>query len=155
MEIREAEHGEEQKLAEEFRIPLAREMEEYSELNHLEENPLESVTESFREILEKENQIPFILEIDGEEVGYMLLKKGEKSSRKHNEYLAVIDLFVKEGYRNNGYGTALIEKAEKIAEQEDRDYLMISAEWDNEAAQKLYRNQEFEEKKVTFTKKLD
>lgn len=155
VEIRRAEEGDEELLAKEFWHPLATEMDKYHKVNELEEGAEKKAVEGFRDRLENDSYEFFFLEVDGEEIAYMSLEKGERSTRKLGRYIAVIDLYVKKGFRGEGYGTQLIEKAQKYAEEEDADYMMVAAEWENERAREFYLKNGFEEKKVKFVKMLD
>jgi ribosomal protein S18 acetylase RimI-like enzyme len=154
MEIVRASEADAEVLERDFWFPLAKEIEEYHEINELEESAEEDAVEKFEERLAKEDFLYFFIESEGEKVGYIGLKQGETPSRKMEKFLAVKELFVKEGFRGQGYGTRLLEKAEEVAEERGKDYLMVSAEWENEGARKLYERMGFKEKKVKYVKTL-
>ncbi|WP_414837073.1 GNAT family N-acetyltransferase [Candidatus Nanohalococcus occultus] len=133
---------------------LASSMEQYSELNKLKDTAKEDSSEGFSKLFEDEDTTIFLLETGKEAIGFMVLQEGEQPSRKHENYVSIVDLFVKEGYRSQGYGSEMIEKAEEYAEQQDCGYLKVSSEWENREARKFYQRNDFEEKKVEYTKKI-
>lgn len=153
MKIREADNDDIEVLSELW-YSLAKGMEEYSELNELKSTAKEDSRNGFSKLFEDEDTTIFLMETDDDAIGYMILQEGEHSSRVHENYVSIVDLFVKEGYRSQGYGTEMIGKAEKYAEQQDCDYLKVSSEWENREARKFYERNNFEEKKVEYTKKL-
>lgn len=129
-------------------------MEQYSELNELKDTAKQDSRDGFSRLFEDEDTTIFLLETEDEVIGYLILQEGKHPSRTYKNYVSVVDLFVKEGYRSQGYGTEMIEKAEEYAEQQDCDYLKVSSEWENKEARKFYKRYDFEEKKVEYTKKL-
>ena len=76
-------------------------------------------------------------------------------TRKKGKYASIVDLYVKEEFRGQGHGTALLERAEAIAEREGCDFLRVSAEWENESAQRFYETRQYERKQLTYTKTVD
>lgn len=133
---------------------LAEGMEEYSELNELKNNAKEDSRDGFSKLFEDEDTTIFLMDTEEETIGFMVLQEGEHPSRVHENYVSIVDLFVKENYRSQGYGTEMIEKAEEYAEKQDCDYLKVSSEWKNKEARRFYERNDFEEKKVEYTKKL-
>ncbi|MDY6764591.1 MAG: GNAT family N-acetyltransferase [Halobacteria archaeon] len=155
MQIREAEVGDETLIIEEFWYPLAKSMEEYSEINHIKNGVIEDAREAMREMLKEEDHRVFILEEEGKDVGCVITEKGERESRKKGRYVSINDLFVKEEYRNQGYGTRLIERVRKWAREENCDYLKVSAEWDNRRVREFYKEKGFKEKQIEFVEIID
>jgi ribosomal protein S18 acetylase RimI-like enzyme len=153
MSIREAEKDDIETLSGLW-YSLAEGMEDYSELNELKDTAKEDSREGFSKLLEDKDTTIFLLEIENDAIGFMVLREGEHPSRTHENYVSIVDLFVKEGYRSQGYGSKMIEKAEEYAGQQDCDYLKVSSEWENEEARQFYERNNFEEKKVEYTKKL-
>lgn len=153
MTIRKATEDDIEELSEMWHS-LAEGMEEYSELNELKDNAKEDSREGFSKLFEDEDTTIFLMDTEEETVGFMVLQEGEHPSRTHKNYVSIVDLFVKEGYRSQGYGSKMVKKAEEYAEQQDCDYLKVSSEWKNEEARKFYERNDFEEKKVEYTKKL-
>ncbi|MFB6100271.1 MAG: GNAT family N-acetyltransferase [Candidatus Nanohalobium sp.] len=155
VEIREAEEEDAELLAEDFWLPLAREMEDYHEVNELDDDAGETAVDGFQDRLEDGKYRFFFLELDGEEVGYVSLERGERETREHGKCIAIVGIFVKEGFRGEGYGTRLMEKAREYAEELDADYIVVEAEWDNSGARKFYSEKDFDEKKVRYVKMLE
>jgi len=155
MEIRKAELGDEQKLAEEFWHPLGEEMEDYHPANELKEDCAEDAPEEFRKRIKDEKYSFFFLELEDEEIAYISLEKGKRPSRKLEDYIDIVGIYVKKGFRDQGYGTKLIEKAKEISEESEAKYLTVSAEWENEEAREFYNKTGFEEKKVKFIQMVD
>lgn len=155
MRIREAGSGEGPTIAREFWYPLAERMERYSKLNELSDDALETAEEGFEKLLEKDEQFIFLLEVDGTDVAYISGELGERPTRKLDRYVSIDDLYVKEEFRERGYGTRLLEEAKALAEAEDCQFLRVAAEWDNEAARRFYEKHGYEPKQVKYAKSLD
>lgn len=155
VEVRKAEEEDAELLAEEFWHQLAKEMEDYHEVNELKEEADKRAVKGFKDRLNDNTYEFFFLEVNGEEIAYISLEKGERSTRKLSKYIAIIDLYVKQGFRGEGYGTRLIEEAQKYAEDKNADYMMLAAEWENERAQEFYSKNGFDEKKIEFIKMLN
>lgn len=134
---------------------LAREMEDYSELNKLVENSEDVARKGFKEILEKEDRKILLIKQEGKIIGYTSLEQGIHESRKISDYTKIVDLFVKEKYRSQGIGSETVEEIKNIADQNDSEYLKISAEWKNSRASKFYTENGFTEKQVKFVQRID
>jgi ribosomal protein S18 acetylase RimI-like enzyme len=150
--IREATPGEGALIAAEFWYPLAEQMEPYSELNELTDDAVEKATAEFEDLLEADDRYDFFYEEDGAPVGYVSVEVGVRPTRKLGRYADVVDLYVKADYRGEGRGTALLERVESVAEDEDCDVLRVSAEWENDAARRLYERFGYERRQVEYTK---
>jgi len=153
--IREATPEDADLVAEDFWHPLAEAMEPYSELNELTDDALEHAREGFADLLGSEDRYEFLLEVDGEAVGYIAAETGTRPTRQLSEYMDILDLYVREGYRGQGYGTRLVERVEAVAEREGCDYATVSAEWANDPANDLYESLDYEPKQVTHAKRLE
>jgi len=130
-------------------------MENYHEVNELREEAAENGVDELEERIEDDKYSFFFLEVEGEKIGYISLMEGERPSRKMENYVAIIGLYVKEGFRGEGYGTELIEKAREYALEVQADYIMVSAEWKNQRAREFYRDKGFEEKKLKLIQVVD
>jgi GNAT superfamily N-acetyltransferase len=155
MEIRDATREDARLLATEFWYPLAEQMEAYSELNELRENAAEHAVDGMESLLDRDDVYIFLLLVDDDPVAYVSVELGEHPSRAHGRYASILDLYVKEPHRGEGYGTALVDHVEELAADEDCDFLEVSAEWENEPAREFYRKREYEPRQVTFAKSLD
>jgi len=153
MEIRDARPGEEEMIIEEFWRPLAERMERYSELNELDNSASSESYGPMRERIESEEYRVLILEKDSPKA-YMMLEEEISITRKKGRCLKIVDLYVKEGSRGDGLGTAMIQKAREHAQNKDFDYLKVASEWENEEARGFYRKKGFEPKKVEYVDKI-
>ena len=152
--IREAGPEDADLIAEEFWYPLATEMEPYSELNELTADALEQARAGFAEVLTDDDRYDFLLERDGTAVGHVSVEIGTRPTRKLGKYLAVLDLYVKEGFRGQGHGTRLLRRVETLAEDEDCDFVRVAAEWDNAPARAFYERHGYEPKQAKYTGRL-
>ena len=135
---------------------LAKGMEQYSELNEIIYDDVEGVPEDgFLEHFESDKYTYYLIEYDDEKIGFMLLKRGEHSSREYSQYTKIINLYIKKDYRSQGYGTKAIEEVKQIAKENGSDHLKVSSEWDNKDARRFYKDNGFEEKQVEFVQKLE
>jgi GNAT superfamily N-acetyltransferase len=158
MEIRDATADDARLLATEFWYPLAKQMEQYSDLNELRDGAAEQAVDGFERLLACDDHRVFLLETEGDEpepVAFASVELGEHPSRERGAYLTIVDLYVKDGHRGRGHGTALLEHAEALADREDCDVLKVSAEWGNDPAREFYRERDYEPKQVTFTKRVE
>ncbi|WP_323675336.1 GNAT family N-acetyltransferase [Halorubellus sp. PRR65] len=157
MDIREATLDDAPLLATEFWYPLAKQMEQYSDLNELHDGAAEQAVGGFERLLDSDDHRTFLREVDDEPdpIAFSHLEFGEHPSRERGDYLKIVDLYVKEPHRGDGHGTALLEHAETLADAEDCDFLKVSAEWQNEPAREFYEHRDYEPKQVTFAKPLD
>lgn len=152
MKIRTAEIEDIELLATKLWMELAEMMEPYSEANKLKENPKELAVNGFENVLESEDYETFIIEKEGDEIGFMNVKIKEKTTFKKDKCLDLVDLFIKEGFRGEGYGTELVEKTEQYADKNGCDYITVSTEWDNSKAREFYEKKGFIEKQVKYIK---
>jgi ribosomal protein S18 acetylase RimI-like enzyme len=155
MAIREATLDDARLLATEFWHPLAKQMEQYSPLNELRDGVAEDAVDAFEAMLQRDDRRVFLREVDGDAVAFLVLELGERTSRERGRYADIVDLYVKNAHRDQGHGTALVEHVEALAACDDRDYLTVSAEWQNDPAREFYRKRDYEPKQVTFAKPLD
>ena len=154
MEIRDARPGEEEMIVKDFWHPLAKTMESYSSLNDLDDSAKEKGVGPMRERIESEEYRVLILEKNGPKA-YMMLEEEISITRSKGRCVKIADLYVKEGWRGQGLGTAMIKKAREHAENRDFDYLKVASEWENEEAREFYRKKGFKPKKVQYVDKID
>ena len=155
MELVEAGEGDLDALVERW-YDLATAMEEHSELNEIAYEDAGSVPDDgFRAHLDDDAITDYLVVVDGETVGFVTLEAGERPSRKRGRYLDVVNLEIDADHRNEGYGTAVLERVAAMARDDDRDYITVSCEWENEGARRFYRDAGFEPKQVTYARSLD
>lgn len=89
---------------------LAKEMEKYSEVNKIIYNNAEEASEDgFIEQIESDKYSCYLIDEGDETLGFLVIKKGEHPSREHSQYTKIINLFIKENHRRQGYGAKAIE----------------------------------------------
>jgi ribosomal protein S18 acetylase RimI-like enzyme len=135
---------------------LATAMESHSPLNEIVYSDAGAVPDDgFRAHLDDPATTDYLVVVDGETVGFVTLETGERPSRKRGRYLDVVNLEIDPDHRNEGCGSAVLERVEAMARDDDRDYLTVSCEWGNDGARRLYRDAGFEPKRVTYARSLD
>ncbi|QKG91660.1 GNAT family N-acetyltransferase [Halorubrum sp. SS7] len=135
---------------------LATAMESHSTLNEIVYPDAEAVPDDgFRAHLDDPSVTDYLVVVDGETVGFVTLEAGERPSRERGRYLDVVNLEIDPGRRNEGHGSAVLERVEAMAREEDRDYLTVSCEWGNDGARRFYRDAGFEPKQVTYARSLE
>lgn len=154
MRVRRAEPEDAETVAKEFWKPLAEMMAQYSELNKIEEDAVQQGVEGFRNLIGEEDSGVLLLEKDEEEIGFLSFELGERETKKRGNYLSVNDLYIKEGYRGESYGTRLMEEAESIAVEERCDFVKVAAEYRNSDAREFYKDRGYDEKQAVYTKEL-
>jgi GNAT superfamily N-acetyltransferase len=134
---------------------LASSMESYDELNELVYADVDDVSaDGFRERLDAEDVTDYLVVHENETIGYVVLQDGHHPSRQHSQYLRIVDLYIDEGWRSRGHGTAVIERVKEIARRQGCDHLKVACEWENEGARRFYRETEFRPKQVEYAQPL-
>jgi ribosomal protein S18 acetylase RimI-like enzyme len=135
---------------------LASGMEPYSALNELAlDGPEDAVGGIEEHLIDDEDRTPFLLEVAGEPVGFLLLHDGDHPSRELDSYVEIVDLYVAEGHRDEGHGTAAIETVKEIARERGGDYVKVGYERDNEGARRCYEDNGFAERHLTYVQRVD
>ncbi|MCU4801292.1 GNAT family N-acetyltransferase [Halobacteria archaeon HArc-gm2] len=153
MELVEATADDVDVLAE-YWFSLASEMEQYSTLNDLAVEGSADVESGFEELLDGDDSTPFLLDVDGTTVGYLLLRHDEHPTRELSQYAKLVDLFVDEPYRDQGFGSEAIDAAKRVAAERGAEYLTVSCEWGNDGARRFYEDNGFTKKQVTYAQGL-
>ena len=155
MELVEADAGDLDALVERW-YALATAMEPYSPLNEIAYADAGTVPDDgFRAHHDDDAVTDYLVVVDGETVGFVTLETGERPSRERGRYLDVVNLEIDPEHRNEGYGSAVLDRVEAMARDDDRDYLTVSCEWKNDGARRFYRDAGFEPKQVTYARSLD
>ena len=135
---------------------LAKAMEDYSKLNHLVYADVEEVSDDgFRARLDDENIIDYLIDHNGETIGFVTLREGYHPSRKYSQYLRIVDLAIDKAHRNQGYGTEVVERVQELARERGCNHLKVSCEWKNEDARRFYRDTGFQPKQVDYAQPLE
>ena len=131
-------------------------MEQYSELNRLSYSTADEVPEgSFREQIEREDTAVILLSEGDATLGFLTLRQGDHPSREHSNYLHIVDLFVREPYRSQGYGSEAVERVTELAQEQGCDHVTVGCEWNNVGARRFYEDCGFEAKRVQFAHRLE
>ncbi|WP_332899359.1 GNAT family N-acetyltransferase [Haladaptatus sp. CMSO5] len=155
MELREATEADIPTLIE-YWYALATDNEPYSRFNELVyDSQAEVPADGFRNQLERDDITNYLVEIQGETIGFVTLRNGEHSSRQYSRYLMIVNLYIKDAFQNRGHGTRVVEKVKELARVVDCDHLKVSCEWHNVDARRFYTNTGFEEKQVTFVQSIE
>ncbi|WP_423996756.1 GNAT family N-acetyltransferase [Halorubrum trapanicum] len=155
MELVEADESDLDALVERW-YDLATAMEAHSPLNEIAYADAGSVPDDgFRAHLDDPDVTDYLVVIDGETIGFVTLETGDRPSRERGRYLDVVNLEIDPDHRNEGYGTAVVERVTEMAREADRDYVTVSCEWGNDGARRFYRDAGFEPKQVTYARSLE
>jgi ribosomal protein S18 acetylase RimI-like enzyme len=155
MELVEADEEDLDALVERW-YDLATAMEPYSALNEIVYSDATEVPDDgFRAHLDDDATTDYLVVADDETVGFVTVETGERPSRERGRYLDLVNLEIDPEHRNEGYGTAVVDRVTEMAREADRDYLTVSCEWDNDGARRFYRDAGFEPKQVTYARSLD
>jgi len=96
----------------------------------------------------------FLLAVINEEIiGFSLLF--EKTTPNLNllvpcKYAYIQDFIVSKKYRNNGFGTKLMEESKQWAKNRNMDYIRLSVLPENKDAQRFYKRHGFEKQMITM-----
>ena len=135
---------------------LAKGMETYSELNELVYADVHEVSDDgFRAHLDNEDITDYLIVHDGETIGFVTLRMGRHPSRQYSKYLRIVNIAIDEDNRNQGHGTAAVERVKELARERGCDHLKVSCEWQNEGARRFYRNTDFQPKQVDYAQPLE
>jgi len=135
---------------------LATAMEEYSELNELVSGDIDEISvDGFRAHLDDEAVTDYLIVQDEETIGFVTLREGSHPSRQYSQYLRIVNLFIDEAQRSQGYGAAVVERVKAEARERGCDHLKVSCEWHNEGARRFYREAGFDPKGVDYAQPLE
>ena len=108
------------------------------------------VKDYFKNVISNEDNILLCYMDENIVKGYIYLKPTGDNKKGY-----LIDgLYVKEEYRNNGIGKALISEAINLIKDKEVDYIDINVMNNNLNAIKLYKSLNFNEFRITFRKDL-
>ena len=126
-------------------LQLRRQLDHETEFMMLEPGErttgLEEEQTQIFQILQRENQTTFVVETDGELVGYLAATGGSFRRNKHCAYIVIGILQASSG---QGLGTKLFIEAEQWANQQGIHRLELTVMAHNEAGIRLYKKMGFE-----------
>lgn len=118
----------------------------------------EDFAESFHKMmLESENTYIFIAEVDGEAVGSMIahLRQWKENPFNYTKDVLHIDhISILTDHQGKGYGRALMEHAQKLAEEKGLAYITLSTWGFNTGAQAFYRSLGYETAYIQMWRRL-
>lgn len=157
MELRSAESSEAAKIVRELWLSLAREMENVSDYNRLEDNlDLESTIEHKKDTIRSENSYMFVAEEGEEMIGFISAKIEESIPIfARGDKLKIDEMYVRPEFRREGVASELMDRVEETAEDKDVETLELSVDVENDSAQELYRNHGFEAGRKRMIKWMD
>ncbi|KAB1198882.1 GNAT family N-acetyltransferase [Haloferax sp. MBLA0078] len=140
----------------EYWYDLASETERYSEFNELVYDGVDDVPKAgFETHFDSDDIADYLVEEADESIGFVTLRDGEHPSREYERYKSIVNLFIVEDYRNQGYGGAVVAAVKELAREDGCDHLKVSCEWENHDARRFYEDTDFEEKQVTFVQAIE
>ena len=135
---------------------LAKGMEAYSELNELAYADVHEVPDDgFRAHLDTDDITDYLIVHEEENIGFVTLREGHHPSRQYSKYLRIVNIAIDEDDRNQGHGTAVVERVKELARERGCDHLKVSCEWQSEGARRFYRNADFQPKQVDYAQPLE
>lgn len=93
-------------------------------------------------IINNEKSDILVIEVDRQIIGFSLVEVKETpkiSCLKEKKFVYVLDFVITEAYRNNGYGTLLLEASKEWGKKRGLDFLRLSVFEDNLKGQDFYR----------------
>jgi RimJ/RimL family protein N-acetyltransferase len=102
---------------------------------------IENQRDEIRDILSKDNQTIFVVEKDGQLIGYLAACGGRYQRNRQTIYIITGIL---QGYTSQGIGTMLFEQMERWAKEKEIHRLELTVMVHNEAALALYKKMGFE-----------
>ena len=155
MEIRPLRSDEVDRLVDRLWVPLAREMEDLDEFNAVGDDARADAIEYHERGVIGDERTILVAVDDGEFVGFVYAKRGEAPPPFAREYnLHVVELFVRESYRQRGIASALLTEIEAWGRERGCDTATLLVHVDNDAANALYEDNGFERKRNFFAKSL-
>jgi len=110
--------------------------------------------DGFRAHLDDDTITDCFIVHEDETIGFVTLHEGRHPSRQYSKYLRIVNIAIDEDNRNQGHGTAVIERVKALARERGCNHLKVSCEWQNEGARRFYRNTDFQPKQVDYAQPL-
>jgi GNAT superfamily N-acetyltransferase len=118
-------------------------------------NEVDTPPESYAQRLADPHRVdwPILAEVDGHAVGLANLRLAP-SVFYDAPYAELSELFVEEAYRRRGIGQALVQYAERLAQEAGADEIIILTDFYNHTAQQLYYRLGYENHDMALSKSL-
>ncbi len=113
----------------------------------------ERTFEYYNDLITADNSDFLLAVVDGKIIGFSLLHQKEVKGLSlliPCKYTYIQDFIITDRYRNNGYGTKLIEASKKWAKKHNSEYLRLSVIPKNEAGIRFYRRNGLIEQMITM-----
>lgn len=131
-------------------------------LNGLNEriyNPIGFPKEFISSMIKSKDSDYILVEDDDKIIGYALIEKRESPSKlyeafKEDKFAYIYEVVILPEYRSKGYGTSLIEMAEKWAKDRNLTSIELNALENNYSAKAFYENIGFEKYQVKLRKNI-
>ena len=154
MDLREASIEDAEEITEQLWMPLAEEMQDYSD-REFSEDIEEKALKKRRKTLESDNAICFVAEIDEELVGLVSASiDNEDGLFKQLGTAYIHDLYVRPDYRREGLASKLMNKIENWASDNSCQYVEFSVDSPNTPAIEFYRDEGYSEIRKKMRKAL-
>ncbi|MFD1176003.1 GNAT family N-acetyltransferase [Paenibacillus puldeungensis] len=96
----------------------------------------------FIHIINNEKSDILIIEVEGKIIGFSLLQEKETpkiSCLREKKFVYILDFVISETYRNNGYGSLLLESSKEWGKKRGLDLLRLSVFEDNQKGIDFYK----------------
>ncbi len=136
-------------------FPFAREMATIDEFDTLADHGVRANVFPYVKDRYSDSDIAIYVAVDGELVGFVSVEKRDSPPVFARDSRGYIDgLFVVRRRRQEGVASRLLSRAEAWARRQGCEYLSLDVHADNEVAQSLYLQDDFEIKRHRMTKRL-
>lgn len=92
---------------------------------------------------------------DGSIVGFVTCELATGSYIEDETRGVISNLFVKDGHRNEGTGTALLDRAEQALQSAGPTVVTIEVLWENHDARRFYKRAGYDPHRVELTKRFE
>ena len=113
------------------------------------------INEFYERTLNRDDSVIFIATHLDNPIGYIMAYKQKPNSAYNGNFISIMNIFVKEDYRNMNIGTMLIAKVEKWAKSIfDSCFIELDCFVDNKTAIDFYAKLNFQNIRIKMRKKV-
>jgi ribosomal protein S18 acetylase RimI-like enzyme len=154
MDVRELDRTELDEFVEELFLPFATELNDNDpSLALVSQERTRRTREYWRGWFDDDSKHLLVAVVDGRLVAYVAIEvKGVPPMFETGPELHVSEFYVREAYRRQGAGTALMRAAERTAEEHRCETLSLFVHVDNESARSFYETLGFTEDRLKLVK---